>query len=49
MQITEQQLQEIAGRLNALVVNGLANAEHLAAIASILKRVAETKKDQSNG
>ena len=47
MTITEQQLQEIAGRLNSLNVQGIANMEHVLAITHILGQIAQAAKSDN--
>lgn len=47
MQITEAQLQEIAGRLNAITVQGLNNMEHVMAITNILGQIAQAAKSDN--
>lgn len=47
-EITEKQLQEIGGRLNALSVQGVTNCEHVAGIMAVLGQIAQaetTKED----
>lgn len=47
--ITEQQLQEIAGRLNSLTVQGIANSAQIIGITAILERIAKpAEPEQSN-
>ena len=43
--ITEQQLQEIAGRLNSLNVTGLQNMTMLAGVVAVLEAVAKQTVD----
>lgn len=47
MHITEQQLQEIAGRLNAITVQGLTNMGHVLAITNVLEQIAQTAKSEN--
>lgn len=47
MNITEKQIQEIAGRLNALTVQGLSNMEHVLAITNVLAQIKQAE-DSSN-
>lgn len=38
--ITERQLQEIAGRLNSMTVQGIANSAHVVGITALLEQIA---------
>jgi len=47
--ITEQQLQEIAGRLNSLTVQGIANSAQIIGITALLEKIAKpAEPEQSN-
>jgi len=47
--VTEQQLQEIAGRLNALTVQGIANSAQIIGITALLEQIAKpAEPEQSN-
>lgn len=47
-QITEPQIQEIAGRLNAMTVQGIANNQHIMGILAVLEQVANPKAEPDN-
>ena len=47
--ITESQLQEIAGRLNSLTVQGIANSAQIIGITALLEQIAKpAEPEQSN-
>lgn len=45
-EITENQLQEIAGRLNAMTVQGIANSQHIMGILAVLEAVAKPQEQE---
>lgn len=47
-EIDEKQLQEIAGRLNAMTVQGIANSQHIMGILAVLEQVANPKAETDN-